>query len=64
MSKQEKVINYTRCCKKLKTKQTMTFEEWIDFIGKRLKYNNLIDNGFAYDIGILYKKYTKYKQNL
>lgn len=55
-----KAINYTRCCEKLKDKETMTFEEWIDFEGHRDYYNDLQNNGFAYDIGLLYKKYNKF----
>ena len=52
-------INYTRCCNKLKDKKAMNFEEWVDFEGHRDYYNDLVDNGFAYDIEKFYKRYVE-----
>jgi len=52
-------INFVRCCTELKGKESMTFDEWVDFGGHRDYYNDLVDNGFAYDIGKLYRRYKK-----
>jgi hypothetical protein len=44
---------------KLKDKKEITFEEWVDFEGHREYYNELVDNGFAYDIEKFYKIYIE-----
>ena len=56
----EVAINYTRCCCKLKDKESQAFEDWIDFEGYRDEYNDLLSNGFAYDIGLLHKKHNEF----
>ena len=44
-------INYTRCCKTLKDKKQLTFDEWL----KENKYTN-IDNTFIKDNRLFSKK--------
>ena len=53
-------INYTHCCTELKDKESQAFEDWIDFEGYRDEYNDLLSNGFAYDIGLLHKKHNEF----
>tara|TARA_R110000868_G_scaffold274510_1_gene533931 strand:+ start:63 stop:353 length:291 start_codon:yes stop_codon:yes gene_type:complete len=53
-------ISVTRCCCKLKDKESQAFEDWIDFEGYRDEYNDLLSNGFAYDIGLLHKKHNEF----
>ena len=52
-------INYNASSSQLKEKEIPTFEDWINFNGYRKEYTDLVDNGFAYDIGVLYRKYTQ-----
>ena len=60
LDRRDKAINYTRCCCKLKDKESQAFEDWIDFEGYRDEYNDLLSNGFAYDIGLLHKKHNEF----
>ena len=56
----KKAINYTHSCTELKDKESQAFEDWIDFEGYRDEYNDLLSNGFAYDIGLLHKKHNEF----
>ena len=52
-------INYTHSCTELKDKEAISFEDWVDFEGHRDYYNDLVGNGFAYDIEKFYKRYIE-----
>ena len=60
INKIKEAIFYTHCCTELKDKESQAFEDWIDFEGYRDEYNDLLSNGFAYDIGLLHKKHNEF----
>lgn len=59
MIEELKNLTVTHSSLQLKEKELQSFEDWIDFNGYRKEYTDLVDNGFAYDIGVLYRKYTQ-----
>ena len=54
-----KAMDYTHSCTELKDKEAISFEDWVDFEGHRDYYNDLVGNGFAYDIEKFYKRYIE-----
>ena len=64
INKQEEAISVTRCCKELKGKQPMTFDEWINFNKYTKKTIGYKRNQILFGYEEMMQRYIGYKQSL